>query len=72
MRLIKAAADDEQIKIKTTPAEAAPIIRKIVPPSDEAQASPVKSTLTISPIVLNTMPYPASGPGGPSLTSRKH
>ncbi len=30
MRLIKTAADDEQIKIKTTPEEAAPIIRKIV------------------------------------------
>jgi hypothetical protein len=72
MRFIKTAAGDEQIKIRTTPENEAPIISKIVPLCGAAQASPVKSTATNSPIVLNTMPYSASGPGGPSLTSRKH
>jgi hypothetical protein len=71
MRLIKTIAGDEQIKIKTTP-EKAPMILATTSPCAEVQASPVKSTATISPIVLTTMPYPASGPGGPSLTSRRH
>ena len=71
MRLIKTIAGDEQIKINTTP-DQTPLIRKTTLPCGEAQVSPVKSTPTSSPIVLNTMPYPASGPGGPSLTSRRH
>ena len=72
MRLIKTAAGDEQIKVKTISEEVAPIVRKIVPLCEAAQASLIKSTPPISPIVLNTSPYSISGPGGPSLTSRKH
>ena len=71
MRPINAAAGDEQIEIKTTP-EKASMIHQTTLPRGEVHGSPVKSTPTISPMVLNTMPYPASGPGGPSLTSRKH
>jgi hypothetical protein len=71
MRLIETTTGDEQIKINTTP-DQPPLIRKATLRSGAAQASPVKSTPTSSPIVLNTIPYPVSGPGGPSLTSRKH
>jgi hypothetical protein len=71
MRLIKTIAGDEQIKINTTP-ENAPIIVATTSPCGETRGSAVKSTSTSSPIVLNTIPYPASGPGGPLLTSRKH
>jgi hypothetical protein len=71
MRLIKTTAGDEQIKINTTP-DQTPLIRKVIVPCGAAQASPVQSTPPSSPIVLNTIPYPVSGPGGPSLTSRKH
>ena len=71
MRLIKTTAGDEQIKINTTPGNAS-IILATTSPSGEAQGSPVKSTAASRPIVLNTVPHPASGPGGPSLTSRRH
>ncbi len=71
MRLIKTTAGDEQIKINTTPDQTLPI-RNATLPCGAAQASPVKSAPTSSPLVLTTIPYPASGPGGPSLTSRKH
>jgi len=71
MRLITTTAGDEQIKINATP-DQAPLIRKATLPSGAAVASAIKSTPTSSPIVLNTIPYPASGPGGPPLTSRKH
>jgi hypothetical protein len=71
MRLIKTTAGDEQIKINTPP-ENAPIILTTTSPCRETQGSAVRSTPTSSPNVLNTIPYPASGPGGPSLTSRKH
>jgi hypothetical protein len=71
MRLLKTAAGDDQIEIKTTP-ETAPLIRKAILPCGEAQASRGNSTPTISTVVLNAIPYPTSGPGGPSLTSRKH
>jgi hypothetical protein len=71
MEVIKTNAGDEQIKINTTPDQTPPI-RKTTLPCGETQASPVKSTPTSSPIVLNTMPYSVSGPGGPSLTSRRH
>ena len=71
MRLITTTAGDEQIKIKTTP-EIASTIRKATLPYGGAQASPVKSTPTSNRIVLNALPYPVSGPGGPSLTSRRH
>jgi hypothetical protein len=70
MRLITTTAGDEQIEIKATP-EKAVAIRKITSPC-EAQASLIKSMPTSSPIILNTLPYPISGPGGPSLTSRRH
>ncbi len=71
MRLINAPAGDEQIEIKATP-ENATMIPTTVTSHREVQAGLIKSTVTASPIVLTTMPYPASGPGGPSLTSRKH
>ncbi len=71
MRRIETIAGDEQIKINTSPRNA-PIILAATSPSGETQGSPVKSTAASSPIVLNTIPSPASGPGGPSLTSRKH
>jgi hypothetical protein len=71
MKLIKTTAHDEQIKINTTP-EKTPLILSTTSPFGEVQASPVKSTSTSRPIVLTTVPYPASGPGGPSLTSCKH
>ena len=71
MRLIKTTTDDEQIKVNTTP-DQTPLIRQTTSPYGEAQANPVRSTPTSRPIVLTTIPYPASGPGGPSLTSRKH
>jgi hypothetical protein len=71
MTLLKTAAGDEQIDIKATP-EKASMFRETTLPHGEAQANSVRNTLTTSPIVLTTMPYPASGPGGPSLTSRKH
>ena len=70
MRFIDTTAGGEQTKINTPP-ENAPIILATTSPC-EAQASPVKNRPTSSPIVLTTMPYPGSGPGGPSLTSRKH
>ena len=70
MKLLKTTAGDEQIKINTTPDQTLPIRNATLPCA--VQANPVKSTPTTSPIVLNAIPYPASGPGGPSLTSRKH
>jgi hypothetical protein len=70
MRLVKTAAGDEQIEIKASPEKA--LIRTTVTPHGEVHVSPVRSTLTTAPIVLTTMPYPTSGPGGPSLTSPKH
>jgi hypothetical protein len=70
MKLIKTTAGDDPIEIKATPERA--LIRTTVTPHGEVQVKPVRSTLTTAPIVLTTMPYPASGPGGPSLTSRKH
>ncbi len=67
MRLRKTAAGGAPIEIKATLEKA--LIRTTITPQSEVQVSPLRS---ISPIVLTTMPYPASGPGGPSLTSRKH
>ena len=67
----KTTAATEQIDLRK-PSETEPPIRKPAPPCGAAQASPVVSPPTGSPIRLNTMPYPASGPGGPLLTSRRH
>jgi hypothetical protein len=67
----KTTAVAEQIELGAKP-ETEPQVHKTAPPSGEAQANRSVSPPTLSPIRLNTMPYPASGPGGPSLTSRKH
>lgn len=71
MRLIKTTAGDEQIEIKTIP-EKTPLILSTTSPCGEVQASPVKCPPAVSPIILSAIPYPVSGPGGPSLTSRRH
>ena len=71
MTSLKATAVVEQIDIRTKP-EPEPPVHKTAPPEREGQANPIVSSPMFSTIRLNTMPYPASGPGGPSLTSRKH
>ena len=71
MTSAKTTAVTEQIKFGTKH-ETEPPVRNTAPPSGEAQANRSVSPPTLSPIRLNTMPYPASGPGGPSLMSRKH
>jgi hypothetical protein len=71
MKPLTTAAIAEQTNLRKSP-QAEPAISKAAAPCGAAQASPVVSPPTGSPIRLNTMPYPASGPGGPSLTSRRH
>jgi hypothetical protein len=71
MTSLKTTAAAEQIDPTKTP-EAESSIRKPAAPCGAAQASPVVSPPTGSSIRLNTMPHAASGPGGPSLTSRRH
>ena len=70
MASLTTAAVAEQIDLGKTP-EAEPAIKKTAPPCG-AQASRAANPAPASPFRLNTMPSPASGPGGPSLTSRRH
>jgi hypothetical protein len=66
-----AAVVAKQIDL-TKALEAEPPIRTSAPPCGAVQASQAERLPTVKPIRLNTMPYSASGPGGPSLTSRRH
>jgi hypothetical protein len=65
------AAIGEQIDLSKAP-EVKPPNRKTAPSGSEGQASRAASSPAVGPIRLNTMPSPASGPGGPWLTSRRH
>jgi hypothetical protein len=71
MTSLKTATAAKQIEFRTDP-KTEPPIRKAAQPCGEPQPTRTASPPTVSPIFLNTMPYPASGFGGPSLTSRKH
>ena len=71
MTSLKTDAVAEQIDL-TKALEVEPPIRTSAPPCGAVQASRAETLPTVNPIRLNTMPSPASGPGGPSLTSRRH
>jgi hypothetical protein len=71
MTSLTTAAVAEQIDLGKTQ-EAEPAIKKTAPACGGAQASRAANPAPASPFRLNTTPSPASGPGGPSLTSRRH
>jgi len=71
MTALKTAAVSEPIDLRQA-LEAKPPIRTGAPPCDDAPVNPAERLPAANPIRLNTMPHPASGPGGPPLTSRRH
>ncbi len=71
MESLNTARVAEQIDLDKAP-EVEPSSHTSAPRCGDAKAKRASSVPTGSAIRLRTMPYPASGPGGPSLTSRRH